>query len=645
VKVKIKAGLALTSLTIAFLSTLPAAAQNARQIIYAGRTSFQPTTMGSDALQWPEFPPGVVGDSRKQAGPSSPQHPLGWVNRSMSSGMTGQGREVAGKDPKSPKLVRSFDGLNHRQQRLANGGNQFSLEPPDQGLCAGNGFVMESINDVLRVYDTHGNPLIGVTDLNTFYGYPAQINRTKPLEGPFVTDPSCYFDPDTQRWFQVALTLEVDPAKRTFLGPNHLDLAISETADPTTTSWTIYRIPVQDDGTQGTPDHGCSFNSDGTGHGPCIGDYPHIGADANGFYITTNEYSFFGPEFHGAQIYALSKKALASSATSVAVTQFDTRGADNGNSGFTVWPATSPAGNYALQAGGTEYFLSSNAADEAHGDGTNPGPRTSNHILLWAMTNTASLNGNPALSLRHSLIKVNQYAVPPKANQKPGNFPLGQCLNDSACATTYLLGAPDPYTETESALDSNDTRMQQVVYANGKVCGALDTAVTVGGRPEAGIEYFILEPDVSPSGVSGEIVLQGDLALKHNNLIYPAVGVTPSGRGLIAFTVVGDDFYPSAGYAALDEGLGAGDIKIAASGAGPQDGFTGYAGEVGNPTRPRWGDYGATVAVDGDSIWFASEYIGQTCNLATYKKTPFGSCSGTRTALANWDTRISLATF
>lgn len=123
-KVKIKAGLALTSLTIAFLSTLPAAAQNARQIIYAGRTSFQPTTMGSDALQWPEFPPGVVGDSRKQAGPSSPQHPLGWVNRSMSSGMTGQGREVAGKDPKSPKLVRSFDGLNHRQQRLANGGNQ-----------------------------------------------------------------------------------------------------------------------------------------------------------------------------------------------------------------------------------------------------------------------------------------------------------------------------------------------------------------------------------------------------------------------------------------------------------------------------------------------------------------------------------------
>src|SRR6266545_4469862 len=81
-----------------------------------------------------------------------------------------------------------------RDQRTANGGNQFSLEPPDQGLCAGNGFVMESLNDVLRVYDRSGNALVGVIDLNTFYGYPPAINRTTGQFGPFVTDPSCYFD-------------------------------------------------------------------------------------------------------------------------------------------------------------------------------------------------------------------------------------------------------------------------------------------------------------------------------------------------------------------------------------------------------------------------------------------------------------------
>ena len=85
---------------------------------------------------------------------------------------------TSGKKAKSnPELNLSFDGLNHRQQRLANGGNQFSVEPPDQGLCVGNGFVMETVNDVIRVFDTAGNPLTGVVDQNSFYGYPPAINR------------------------------------------------------------------------------------------------------------------------------------------------------------------------------------------------------------------------------------------------------------------------------------------------------------------------------------------------------------------------------------------------------------------------------------------------------------------------------------
>ena len=53
----------------------------------------------------------------------------------------------------------------------------------------------------------------------------------------------------------------------------------------------------------------------------------------------------------------------------------------------------------------------------------------------------------------------------------------------------------------------------------------------------------------------------------------------------------------------------------------------------------RWGDYGAAVAL-GNNVWIASEYIGQSCSLAEYLKTNF-RCGSTRTALANWDTRIS----
>jgi hypothetical protein len=112
----------------------------------------------------------------------------------------------------------------------------------------------------------------------------------------------------------------------------------------------------------------------------------------------------------------------------------------------------------------------------------------------------------------------------------------------------------------------------------------------------------------------------------------------------MAFTVVGADHYPSAGYAPIDAQVGVGDIHIAAEGAGPSDGFTSYIAFVGGPPpRTRWGDYGSAVA-DGNTIWIASEYIGPAngtpCTLSQYVSSGF-SCGGTRTSLANWSTRIS----
>jgi len=73
-------------------------------------------------------------------------------------------------------------------------------------------------------------------------------------------------------------------------------------------------------------------------------------------------------------------------------------------------------------------------------------------------------------------------------------------------------------------------------------------------------------------------------------------------------------------------------------GVGPQDGFSATDSLGGG--RPRWGDYGAT-AMDGGTLWLASESIEQTCTLEQFLTGAIGSCGGTRTALANWGTRIS----
>lgn len=60
-------------------------------------------------------------------------------------------------------------GLNFVDQRTADGGNQFSLEPPDQALCVGNGRVLEAVNTVMAMYSTSGQTLTGNQALTPFF--------------------------------------------------------------------------------------------------------------------------------------------------------------------------------------------------------------------------------------------------------------------------------------------------------------------------------------------------------------------------------------------------------------------------------------------------------------------------------------------
>ena len=132
----------------------------------------------------------------------------------------------------------------------------------------------------------------------------------------------------------------------------------------------------------------------------------------------------------------------------------------------------------------------------------------------------------------------------------------------------------------------------------------------------------------------------GYVGVADNDLIYPAVGVTTSGKLVMAATLTGKNHYPSATYTVLGAKP---TVRVISEGLGPQDGFTGYQA-FNDPPRPRWGDYGAT-AMDGNTLWVASETIEQRCTLSEYIGPPdlsaFGSCNGTRTALANWGTRVT----
>jgi len=79
---------------------------------------------------------------------------------------------------------------------------QFSLEPPDQGLCVGHGFVLEPVNDAFAVYNESGTRLTAPTALNQFYKRSPAIDRVTGVTGDFLSDPKCYWDPVGQRFIQ-----------------------------------------------------------------------------------------------------------------------------------------------------------------------------------------------------------------------------------------------------------------------------------------------------------------------------------------------------------------------------------------------------------------------------------------------------------
>lgn len=496
-----------------------------------------------------------------------------------------------------------FNGLSHVDQRLANGGNQFSLEPPDQGLCVGRGFVVEAVNNAIRVFDTHGNALAGVEGLSSFFGLATEFNRTTGVVGPFLSDPKCYYDRQSGHWF-VSELMQDTGTNTGATGRSFNMLAVSKTTDPTD-AFEVFKYDVTDDGLHGTANHaGC----------PCFGDQPLLGADKYGIYQSTNE---FGSGLNGAQVYAISKAkliaaAISSTARLPVVVHIDASQqlVPFGGLSYSIQPATSPGGNEEERDPGVEFFLSALQFG-------NPGFEVyDNRIAVWALTNTRSLNNaHPVVNLSFNVLHSETYGQPDPANQMKGPIPLGKSVKNP-----------------EELINTNDDRMNQVVYAGGLLYGGVNSKLAVAGESQTGIAWFAVRPSFRGPNLTGQVVHQGYVAIRENNAYFPSLGINSEGNGVIAFSISGDTHFPSAAYVVIKEGHASPFVHIAGAGQDPDDGFTGYPAENGKTGNVgRWGDYSAAVA-DGNQVWFATEYIPNACSALTLP------C---RTLLANWGTFVA----
>ena len=593
----VSAVVALSGLA-AYASTAASASSGSRAVTLVRHGTGTLRTSGStstvDGTSQEVSPAGALDENVPNSGNSASRVPSSHVPRPDAQAVSGTGSELLG----------GFEGLNHADQRFAGTGayanTNFSLEPPDQGLCVGNGYVVEPINTALRVYSTDGVAQSVPVPLNQFFGLSPAIIRSSPLVfGDFTSDPKCIYDAANGGHFILSmLELDTNSANGHFTGPSHEYIAVSQTNSPLG-SWNIYSFDVTNDGAV------C----------PCFGDQPLLGADANGIYITTNSYPTLVDGFNGAQVYAFSKAKLESGTATSGVHVPVPVPAGFDGPPYSLQPAKTVPG--AADATDTEYFLS--ALDFS--------ATLDNRIAAWKLTGTSTLDSaSPDLSLTGTVLDSEVYGQPPAAEQSSsGTFPLRDGLL-GATVEQFLYGVQfDNRRFHTELLNSNDDRMNEVVFDGSKLYGAVNTVVkTPSGPTHSGIAWFVVDPSQS------KVVNQGYLSATNENLLYPAFGVNADGKGAIGVTIVGTDRHPSTAYALYD-GSGFGPLHVSFQGPVPDDGFTGYEALNNKQTRPsgtesvaRWGDY-AAAAVDSDgSIWLANE-----------------STSETRSAFANWGTFIS----
>ncbi|HEU5382722.1 MAG TPA: hypothetical protein VFV38_45530 [Ktedonobacteraceae bacterium] len=403
-------------------------------------------------------------------------------------------------------LLQNFNGTSSLDSEVTNFGAKF--EPPDQGLCVGNGFVVEPVNSAFNIYRTDGKLVLGPLNVNALFD-------EGPLE--FTSDPRCYFDKSTHTWFAIILFIGTDD-QGNFINEGRTDIAVNRSGDPTT-PWTVYHLEANDDGTAGMPNHpGC----------PCLGDQPLLGIDQENVYISTNEFSILGNAFNAAQIYAISKRQLSGLSNQVHFVHFDNL-TIGGAPATSVQPATTNGGAEA------EFFMNS----------LDPTGTTDNRLGVWALTNRHEVSEGGFPTLSSQVITSEVYGIPPSAVQ---------------------MGSADTLDGGDDRLQQT-----QFINGNLWGALGTSVMIPNDSTPRAGIAWFQVRPHVSHGLISRpEMEHQGYIASAGNYVLYPAIQAGPDHTAAVVFAFSGPNNFPSAAYAVMREGQHSfGAITIAAAGTGP----------------------------------------------------------------------------
>jgi hypothetical protein len=559
------------------------------------------------------------------------------------------------------------------------------VEPPDQMMCAGNGYVMEGINiGDIQVFNANVRAVSGITTFDTLMGLTA-------LGDSSGGDPMCIYDPQNGgHWFlEEIVSISSEANGGTFAGcfaatydSCREGLAVSTTNNPLATSWNVYFVDPN------------KINPGDPGAGYLLNDFSKLGNSRDALMMFYDEFPLRGPlpssgygsyGFNGAQELAIQKKALELGYASVNFVH-ENMGTDpyiqppdgacyqNGiDCWYTVIPQETTGTQFDNNYGGTG-FMAGTMDFIGWTFGTLPSdPSTGNNrIAIFYWTGLDHLNSLGCAACDQIRFGgqfftgldwyTDQGVACPASQGNPcglgaqrlGTLDLGTWCATVPSSSPLAKNQPCP----EGGLNTNDDGVYQLSYGGGNLWFSINTLVNelFGNRSEIhlGAAYFV----VGTSQFTGaqqllSLTSQGYVAASHEDIEFPTlVGSTSSSSALMSFTLSGNGgptradgggYFPTSAYGlvtASQHGLIGQTIYVSALGRAPQDGFSEYQGLPG-PTRPRWGDYGAAVFVPGKGFYFASEYIQYAnCN-PSYWYYVDPTCGGHRDPFANFGTSIS----
>jgi hypothetical protein len=555
------------------------------------------------------------------------------------------------------------------------------VEPPDQGLCAGNGYVVEANNiGEMLVFNTALQRQSAPIPLDTVMGL---TSRGWSSGG----DPSCEFDASNGgHWF---FTEIVSASTEQSGGP------FSGCFTGAVASSCYEGIAVTDGSNPFGPYHvyfvKANYNPGEPGYPYLLNDFAKISVTRDAFLMFYDEFplngsvpGFGGGFFNGAQELALDKAALEQGVPvtqsngqpnpsfNVAIENMGLLSTPNGTcasppAGVDCWAAVIPAqpadaGQYDNSHDGSGFMMDTLDFNSFAGLPTSG----DNRIAVWDWTGLAHLGSQGcgscgAIRFGGQLFSgVELYNDPfnTVGTQKAGPIPLGdECGKAGLTTSKSIRSCP------EGGIETNGDFMTQVSQAQGQLWGSTPTEVnqtfTSETSPELhqAVAYWVVGTGLFDQTGVFSLTNQGYVSAAHENLEMPAMageGTGGNGRAIMLFTLSGNGgptgadnggFFPSTAYGGLtatSPGLLGSTISIADAGQSPQDGFTEYLGYPGQ-LFPRWGDYSEGIYLPGSGgrIYFANEYIqSPNCTGSAFTLT-IGTCGGTRDGFVNWGTSVN----